>query len=276
MEAAIEVEINKAAKQYKAKGNIKGAINSIGVAATLKELYQKCAISEARLTYKALKKSNRKSVGFSLGLNDVWNRAVDTYLMQHNIFNTVERINDTTKKRVLEIISRGVQDGKSVDQIVEDLENDDIPLMRAKLIVRTESTGAMNVGNMMGAISTGIIYDKKWNTCKDERVRTAPFPHTILDGVIKAMDEPYQNGEAIMYPGDKRASASNFIQCRCNQSFIAKRDANGRIMRYPENDTRNPNTPGSDKRINDILFQLIIGQILAGQIQHLVDDDKKP
>jgi hypothetical protein len=272
MERAIRVEIEKAIEIYRKEGstgNIDKAITSAGVFATLKELYHTAAISEAKISYK----TNYRVKRGGLGTNEAWNKAVDTYLMQHNVFNTVEQINATTKKRVLEIISKGIQDGASVDQIVKMLHDDDIPLKRATLIVRTESVGAMNMGGMMGAISTGIVYQKKWNTAGDHRVRGMKpkdqFNHVILNGTIVDMEKPFNNGQSIMFPGDKRASAGNFCNCRCVLSYIAKRDERGRIMRYPE---LSPTMGvGADGKLSDILFQLIVGQIFAGILETVLE-----
>lgn len=271
LEKAIKAEVNKTIAHYKATGNTSVQYDNTAILQVLKDLYFKSAISEAKLSYNTLKRV--KLVG--LGVNEAWNKAVETYLLQHNVFNTVEQINETTKKRVIQLISEGIQRGDSVDVIVKTIAADDIPLKRARLIVRTESVGAMNMGGMMGAISTGIDYQKKWVTAGDHRVRGAkkpvPFPHTTLNGDIADMTQPFNNGQNIQFPGDKNTSPANFCNCRCCMTYIAKRDANGRIMRVPGLEPDKPNmSVGSDGKLSDLLFQVIIGQIFGNLIRDLV------
>jgi hypothetical protein len=274
MEHAIKGEIKKATDHFKAHGNGSVLYSSVGIMLVLKDIYHKAVHSEANIQYKKLK--TVKLVG--LGTNEAWNKVVDTYLMNHNVFNTVEQINETTKKRVLQLISEGIQSGKSVDQIVATIESDDIPLKRARLIVRTESVGAMNMGSMMGAISTGIMYQKKWVTAGDHRVRgtkpTDAFSHVMLNGELIDMEKSFNNGESIKFPGDKKGtSAGNFCNCRCCMSYVAKRDSNGRIMRYPDMVPDKPGmSVGVDGKFSDLLFQIIMGQIFGGLVQDLIDN----
>lgn len=273
MERAVKSEISKAMAHYVKHGNI-GDVRA-DILPILKELYKKSALYEAGIHYRQLKE--RKKF-LTLGQNEAWNKVIDTYLMQHNLFNTVEQINETTKRRVLELISQGLQRGDSVDMIVKTIEADDIPLKRARLIVRTESVGAMNMGSMMGAISTGIMYQKKWVTAGDHRVRgnkpSDRFNHVILDGELVDMEQPFNNGQAIMFPGDKRSSAGNFCNCRCCMSYVAKRDENGRIMRYPEMVPDKPGmSVGADGKINDLLFQIIIAQIFGQLLANYADNN---
>lgn len=274
MEHAIKAEIKKSIEHYEAHGNGSVLYSTVGVMTVLKELYHTSVQSEAALQYRKLK--TVKLVG--LGVNEAWNKAVESYLLQHNIFKTVEQINETTKKRVIELISQGIQRGDSVDLIVASIESDEIPLKRARLIVRTESVGAMNMGSMMGAISTGIMYQKRWVTAGDHRVRgtkpTDAFNHVMLNGELIDMEKSFNNGEWIKFPGDKKGtSAGNFCNCRCCMSYVAKRDANGRIMRYPDMVPDKPGmSVGPDGKLSDLLFQIIMGQIFGGLVQDLIDN----
>jgi len=241
MAKAVKGEIKKVTDWIKSNEGTNGIhsqlhilFNHNSIKSIITELWNTSALSEANVTYRQLKKTHLKSRG--MGFNPAWQKIIDTYLTDIEKFKTVEQINDTTKKRLLEIISKGIQNGDSYEEIVNAIEEDDIPLKRAMLIVRTESVGAMNMGAMMGAISTGIMYDKEWITSGDERVRgrkiTDKFSHLYLEGQTVHMDQPYNNGEEIKYPGDKSSSAGNFCNCRCCQRFIARRDSDGRIMMY--------------------------------------------
>ncbi len=255
MAKAIQVEVNKVIAYLQANGpqGVQSHLHTIfistGIQQVLTELYKTAALSEALIYYTTLRRNNKKAARPTIGFNKEWSKIVDIYLNDISKFKTVEQINATTKKRLLSIISQGIQDGDSVDIIIQKIKDDNIALMRAQLIVRTESVGAMNMGAMMGAISTGIKYDKAWITAGDHRVRgnkqSDEFSHVELDGQVVHIEDAYNNGESIRYPGDKSSSPSNFCNCRCCQRFIARRDAEGRIMRYPEPTLSSPSSSGN-------------------------------
>jgi hypothetical protein len=285
MQKAVKGEVKKVTDYIKVNGtqgaasHMHTAFDHTNIKTVISNLWHASVITEATISYKELKKIHLKQRG--LGFNKEWNKIIDLYLSDVEKFHTVEQINTTTKKRLLEIISQGIQDGKSNQQIVDDIEADDIPLKRAKLIVRTESVGAMNMGAMIGSMSTGIMYDKGWITAHDHKVRGSKpmdaFSHVELDGQTAHIDKPYNNGEEIRYPGDKSASAGNFCNCRCCQRFIARRDDNGRIMRYGGVQTGYaagggeavPNVFQPGEPQTSVLMQIIAATILGSSIADL-------
>jgi hypothetical protein len=273
VKAAISKEIGKVVAHIKRNGLtgyqsfIHHAINAEDVFKILKDLYKTAAIQEANITYKELRAKHYKLRTF--GYNEAWSNVIDTHLGNLKLLETCQNISETTKERILQVIAKGLREGLGFEEIARQIESDEIPLQRARLIVRTESIGAMNIGSMMGAISTGIQYQKRWVTAKDHRVRgtkpTDRFSHLALSGDTVEMVKSFNNGEAIRYPGDKNASPGNFCNCRCTMQYIAKRDSSGSIMLYPNV----PKKPAPGKEMSNLLISLIGGVLFGDSISDL-------
>lgn len=273
---AIAKELKPIVNHLKTHGNngihsvVANSIHAKDLYVIIEKMYYEAALGEANKTFKELKKKHLKLRGF--GFNKEWQSIINTYLSNTRLLDTCQNISSTTKERILKIIADGIRDGKSYDMIAQEITSDEIPYKRALLIVRTESVGAMNIGSMMGAISTGIKYQKKWITANDHRVRgnkpKDQFSHVVLGGDMVDMEKTFNNGERLRYPGDKSASAGNFCNCRCTMAFIAKRDSNGRIMRYP---TPVSNNPKPSNVLAEGLTQFILGAILGEEINNTLD-----
>lgn len=96
---------------------------------------------------------------------------------------------------------------------------------QAKRLVRTESTYAANFGNWQSAKSVfnGRDLIKTWYSAKDDRVRDW---HLAVNGTTIPENQKFiVNGESLFMPGDRSASASNVINCRCRCTFIPKPEA---------------------------------------------------
>lgn len=249
-----------------AKGNIAHIVKGEKIHDAISRLYKLSALQEASFNYSKLKEQHLKFRGF--GFNEEWTTLVQTYLTNIELLNTVRGITDTTKGRILSVISKGIEQGLGVEDIVNLLKSDELTTARARVIVRTESVAATNLGSMIGAMSTGIMYDKEWVSALDHRVRglkpSDRFSHIALNGDVVDMSKPFNNGESIRYPGDKKASAGNVICCRCTMGYIAKRDENGRIMRYDSNTTEQPRTQSNS--MSKVLLQVIAGTILGNVV----------
>lgn len=129
-------------------------------------------------------------------------------------------INKTIRKQVDEkikkVIEEGVLAGQTMNQIadsvrsvVRDIFNN--AGVRAKLIARTETTGAMNEGQLAYYDSEGVE-KKQWLTAHDEFVRDS---HSRCEdqGAIDS-DVAFQNG--LRYPADQSTNdAGEICNCRC-------------------------------------------------------------
>ena len=113
-------------------------------------------------------------------------------------------VNQTTRERINEAISAGLEAGEGMTQISDRISSvyQDFPLWRSDLIARTESTAANNEGMLEAYRQSEVATHKEWIATKDDRTRPE---HMALDGEIVKIDELFSNG--LKYPSEPN--------CRC-------------------------------------------------------------
>lgn len=233
--------------QY-SKARIDSIIKFDGVARVLKQLYKVSGYVESNYVYSSLIRDKRmeiKRLGgpatFGVGFDELGS-LVDEYFRIYQLSKSAIPISETTKKYIRNHLINKVDFGTPLDQAIRQFrelaltsgEHPDrvISRSRAKNIILTESTRAMNFGGLIGAHMTGIDLDKVWVTCHDERVRQQPvsrFSHRVLDRQYTDMMGAFNNGENIKFPGDPEASEDNTINCRCTMFFKEKERAKPRV-----------------------------------------------
>lgn len=207
------------------------------------QMYKESVVLFGNSVYRVLKiEANQKAETF--GFNREWTDAVLKFLLKQG-FVLVADITSTTKKKLLDIVSKGIEEGLGVDEIVRIITSDEqlaYATFRARRIVRTEVMRSSNIGAMKGAEAHPFEVDKQWISARDARTRRIPqdeFDHVELDGVVVGFNEPFtsrgKKGEPVeaMQPGDITAPAGFTINCRCTVGFIPKRNANGRLIMKP-------------------------------------------
>ena len=124
------------------------------------------------------------------------------------------------EKKVNNIITQGIIQGESIDQITnrlcEDLSTQNENRMR--MFARTAITGSQNAGRqlqMEQAASLGLKVNKRWIATMDNRTRDS---HRAIDGQEVPYDEEFSNG--LEYPGDPSGSAAEVYNCRCTMSTV--------------------------------------------------------
>jgi len=250
---AVQQSIIKQFKRFASdikKYGIGGAQSRLGLDLWDKEmikifesLYKESVVLFGNATYRVIKiEANIKAESF--GFNAEWTRNVIEFLAQSG-FVLVSDITKTTKDKLLAIVSKGIEDGLSIDEIVKLILSDEqlaYATFRATRIVRTEVMRASNIGAMEGAKAHNFQVDKQWISARDSRTRRIPrdqFDHVDLDGVVVDLDEPFlsRSKEGVpveaMQPGDITSPAGFTINCRCTVGFIPKRDRNGNLIFKP-------------------------------------------
>lgn len=127
------------------------------------------------------------------------------------VASRILRINNTTRTKCEEVLTQGLTEGKSNEEIAELLATDVLGgfKTRARNIARTESTGALNGGTNEYFAEVGA--KKTWLSARDSEVRDA---HAELDGETVDANEVFSNGLA--FPGDPNATEPGQIcNCRC-------------------------------------------------------------
>lgn len=166
------------------------------------------------------------------GYNEEWVRQMQEYFRLHS-FHSVSRISETTRKRLIEVLSKAAEEGWGVDKTVRALKNLQEIRGRARTIVRTETVRAANYGTFLGAEKFDFEVEKKWIAVHDNRTRHS---HRNVDEEQKRPYEQFSNG--LQFPGDPNGPANEIINCRCRMAFVGIRDSAGRLI--PKKPTRIP------------------------------------
>ena len=151
---------------------------------------------------------------------------------------------------IKELIAQGIKDNKTMSEITTEIHklvnSPTFYRWQAERIARTESTGAANRAAIAAGRNANVVYEKVWISATDARTRRIPrdeWDHlhmhtkTVLEGEPFKVLNKLGVFEFIDYPGAKETPfgtpthAGNIINCRCSTAVVAKRDANGRIMR---------------------------------------------
>jgi uncharacterized protein with gpF-like domain len=243
---AIKKELQQFADDLKAHG-LQGALSQMGAYAwnesmmtIMEKLYKESAILFGNAVYRAVGVMGQKSNTF--GLNNEWVSEVISFLIQYG-FTLVSNMTQTTKVKLQEIVAKGIEEGKSIDQITKDIMSDETTgysVMRAKRIARTEVMRASNYAAMIGADKHPFEVDKVWISAKDNRTRRIPrnnYDHVKMNGQKVGWADDFtstgKKGDLVLagFPGDPTTPAGFSINCRCTVGFEPKRDANGKLIR---------------------------------------------
>lgn len=169
-----------------------------------------------------------KDIASSLrGINTgMWNAqdvedGINTYV-NNTIGESITSINDTSKKQINQVISKGIQEGKSVAEISKDINElyiQDITPTRARMIAQTETIKAANLGEYLAAQTAPIQMEKVWLSTGDARTR---HNHVLADKQQVGINDKFLvGGDEMLFPGDVSlgAAAGNTINCRCTMYF---------------------------------------------------------
>jgi hypothetical protein len=206
----------------------------------MQKLYKEAAILFGNASYRAVGVMSRKASN-PFGLNLDWINEMLTFLTKFGL-QLVANMTNTTKMKIDAIISLGIAEGLSSDEIAKMIMEDEelgYAKMRATRIARTEVMRASNYAAYVGASKHEFLVDKIWIATRDSRTRRIPknsYDHWDMDGQIKAFDEQFTSvdklGRPVVadIPGDPKSPKGFTINCRCTVGFIPKRDANGRLI----------------------------------------------
>lgn len=134
-------------------------------------------------------------------------------------------LNETTLEGVYSTIERGIDDGKTVQQIADDLRSKFSNIeeigARAMTIARTEALTAVSIGQAAAMKDASrVVPDlmKMWVSADDDRVRES---HEALHGDIVKHDADFANG--LQFPRDPSGPAEEVINCRCTWIMVPRK-----------------------------------------------------
>lgn len=235
MERKYAPQINKAIKEqieiYIKTGDV-NLVSAIPVYKVLQTLYKDAGVNWAHKAIMHLpKKKARLPMGFSERIVQLM---LDYYGM--DILNDSDRISQTTRDFISEVLSDAAEEGFGFDEIVKRLRNTELTQSRARMIARTETVTATNGAALIAAEDTGLAFNKIWISVRDNRTRHS---HITEDDTVVDQSQPFIVGDGnteMMQPGVRTqpnglpVPLNEFINCRCTFAPIAKRDANGRLV----------------------------------------------
>lgn len=218
----------------------------------IRQLYITVGLKYATWTYNEIQRSaynpkkstgptSAKLIGSQVNFNEQWTNDIMQYFRMFLIDKAVLPITLRNRDRIMSILDRGTAEGWSIERMAKEIETDEFQLWHTRLVVRTETAKAAYYGRRVGAVDSGYETEKEWISARDSRTRHA---HMDMDGETIDFNNKYNvplykkgaivGHELMRGPGDPEASAENVCNCRCTESYKAKRDANGRLMRKPQ------------------------------------------
>ena len=127
----------------------------------------------------------------------------------------VQKVTDSTKQEIKQIILKNLESGNSISQIESDIRKTyrEFGQARARKIAVTEVASISNYASLIGAKQAGMK-QKKWIIMDDIRVRVS---HQDMEKVPYINIDSYFNvGNSVMlFPGDFKGEAKEVIYCRC-------------------------------------------------------------
>lgn len=213
------IAVIKAKGLHAAQGNINGDIINAKVGAVVLNLYR----TAGNLAFKNYK-PNIKSFGDNSSIVE----DIIAYLKNYLLQKVVVPISQTTVDHIEAVIQKALENGWGVDKAVKELEDELIPIRRARLIVRTETVKATNITQLAAADNEDYEMQKRWIAIEDNRTRKS-HSHAGVDGEQIPLDEAFSNG--LLFPGDPNGEAAEVCNCRCTMGYFAARDENGRLIK---------------------------------------------
>jgi hypothetical protein len=212
-----------------AKANMSTDLWNQELVPVINKLYVEAGLAKANQTLgelRRLPKVAKKRTSF--GYNAEWTQQILQYFSVHLFDKVVLPISQTTQDYILKIISKGIEEGWSIQRMVEEIEREDYLDGRVRRILRTETSRAINYGNELAADKFEYKTQKRWVAVHDNRTRHA---HLNADNQTVNQGDTFSvGGEQLQFPGDPNGSPENTINCRCFSEAVAMRDDKGRLI----------------------------------------------
>ena len=217
-ERAIGEQVSRAARAVANGGNVDAALSAIDEEKTALNTAIKDVFTSG-VAYFAGEAFNKMTArkDFTEAQMEAWLTAANEYIVAEGAAKIV-LIDNTTKEMVQKVMQQAINEGWGADKAARELRKkwDDLARFRAERIARTEMLGAGSFGTRQGALATGLTLEKVWISFIDTETRDS---HVGMDGERVPLDSTYSNG--LMYPGDPSGPASEIVNCRCAEAYIA-------------------------------------------------------
>lgn len=222
--------------QQSAQAYINSLLISERIGTVLNDLYRNEGAKAARESYN----EQIKLKAFETLLD--WFNEIMNYIGVEFYNKGLLRITETTRNLLQNVLNQSIQEGWGYAETAKYFREvmPEINRNRAITIARTESAKAIHAGKYVGAKQSPYEQNKVWLSGQDARTRRNPkndprkADHFKLNGQTVDFDSKFHdttNDVFMLHPSDPTAPASEVIRCRCSYVVLAKRDANGRLIR---------------------------------------------
>jgi hypothetical protein len=230
--------IIKARGPEMAKGQIDLMVFNEKIEPVLNDLHLVSGLFFANKGLREINKAIRmRTKATSFGFNEEWAEDIIAYFKLHLLDKAVWPVSQTTRDQILAVLEQGQREGWGYERIASELRDPQMTLWRARMIVRTETLKASDIGRKLAADKSTYEVSKEWVSANDHRTRHS---HRAVDGNMIEQEAkfavPVYKGkiqigvEMMTGPGDPTASAGNVINCRCTAALVPTRDENGKLI----------------------------------------------
>jgi uncharacterized protein with gpF-like domain len=169
---------------------------------------------------RATVKLGARDVAAAVGLDfNIANPRVQS-VIQQRVTKLAGQVTETTMQRVRDVIADARTEGVGVSEIAKRIRDDafggTITATRAQTIARTETVGALNEGEHLAAVESGVMQSKRWLSQRDGRVRDDHAADNA--GGWIPISARYPN-TGLLFPHEPGAPADQVVNCRCSQLF---------------------------------------------------------
>jgi HK97 family phage portal protein len=174
--------------------------------------FEQAAITHVTGALTASGQAIGEQFGFGIAF-DVDSPIVQRWIRDRTAFWS-QRVNETTGKAVTNLIRKANEDGLSIEQIAERLDQDIAQWnrrARSPTIARTEMVSAQNEGHL-SAFEQAEIPGKQWFTSIDGRERPS---HNEAHLQIRAVNADFQVGAGSLRAPGQGGPAGEVVNCRC-------------------------------------------------------------
>lgn len=147
------------------------------------------------------------------------------------------------KAQIQSALVSGILQGESISKLSQSFmvvqeRNKNAAIRNARTAV-TSAQNAGRISTMRKSKEKGIDVRKQWKSAHDSRVRHS---HAVLDGQIRDIEEPFDNG--LQYPADSDGIPAEVYNCRCTLKYI-----------YPKYQNIKSNELYRESRLEDESYQ---------------------
>lgn len=151
-----------------------------------------------------------ESVGFDFALSNP--RVLS--IVRQRAGALVANVTETTRASIRGATEVGRAQGlgtREIAKLIHESTFGEITKTRAQTIARTETVGAMNAGEHLAAVQSGVLRSKTW---LHQRVGDSRPNHLAMDGLTIDIGAAFPNG--LQHPHAPGAPAREVVNCRCS------------------------------------------------------------